>query len=157
MSPMRIVVTALLAVGLVACADQPELQHPDLGPTPEKLLLAALTKVEATDAQRVAVLNAYDSRNGKLEELSKRSRELVAQWHKLDRTAPDFNQKIEALAAEWAEINGNEMRVRSAYEHDLATQLSAAQWSKWQDFMASVVEARRRAALSGEAYGRERY
>ncbi len=154
MSLMRILVAALLAGALLACSSQPELQRPDLGATPEKLMLAALTKVKATDAQRLAVFNAYDSRNGKLDELSKRSREIVSQWHKLDRTAPDFNQKIATLSAQWAEVNAGEMQVRGAYEHEIATQLTPSQWSQWQDYMVSVVEARRRAELLGDNYGR---
>jgi hypothetical protein len=153
-SLMRILVAALLAAlltgALLACSSQPELQRPDLGATPEKLMLAALTKVKATDAQRLAVFSAYDSRNGKLEELSRRSREIVSQWHKLDRTAPDFNQKIETLSAQWAEVNAGEMQARGAYEHEVATQLTPSQWSQWQDYMVSAFEARRRAELLGD-------
>jgi hypothetical protein len=151
---MRILVAALLASALLACADDPELQRPDLAATPEKLMLAALTKVKASDAQRLAVLNAYDSRNGQLVELGRRSREIVAQWQRLDRTAPDFEQRIDTLAGQWAEVSASEMRVRAGYEHAVATQLTPSQWSDWQDYMRSVGEAQRRAALFGDVYDR---
>ncbi|HZR35251.1 MAG TPA: hypothetical protein VFA75_07730 [Nevskia sp.] len=156
MSIMRIVAAALLASILLACAEDPELQRPELASTPERLMLAALTKVKASDAQRLAVLNAYDSRNGQLVALGKRSREIVAQWHKLDRTAPDFEQQVDALAAQWAELNGAEMKARAGYERAIATQLTPAQWSEWQDYMRSVGEAQRRAELFG-AEGYERH
>lgn len=149
MSMMRILVAALLASALLACASDPELQRPDLGATPEKLMLNALTKVQASDAQRLAVLNAYDARNGQLVELGKRSRQIVAQWHKLDRTAPDFDQQIDSLAAQWAEVNAAEMKARAGYERALATQLTPSQWSQWQDYLRSVGEAQRRAELFG--------
>lgn len=154
MTMLRPLAIVLLCAGLLACAEDTELQRPEVGATPEKLMLAALTKVEANDAQRLAVLNAYDSRNGQLVELGKRSREVVAQWHKLDRTAPEFGGQVDALAAQWGEINTAEMKARAAYEHVLATQLTPSQWSKWQDFMRSVLEAQRRAALLDETYGR---
>jgi len=151
---MRILAAALLASALLACTNDPELQRPDLAATPEKLMLAALTKVKATDAQRLAVLDAYDSRNGKLLELGRRSREIVAQWHRLDRTASDFEPRIDALAAQWAEVNAAEMKVRAGYEHAVATQLTPSQWSDWQDYLRSVSEAQRRAELFGETYER---
>ena len=116
-------------------------------------MLAALTKVKASDAQRLAVLNAYDSRNGRLAELARQSRQLVAQWYKLDRAAPDFEQQAEGLAVQWAEVNGAEMRARAGYEHALASQLTPQQWKEWQDYLLSVAEAQRRAELSGEGYG----
>lgn len=152
---MRHAVAAWLCACLLACAtDSPELERANLAASPEKLVLAALTKVKASDEQRRAVLEAYDSRNGELVDLAKRSRQILAQWRKLDRTAPDFEQKVDALATQWSEVNGAEMRARSAYEHALASRLSASQWSDWQDFMRSVGEAQRRAELAGAEYGR---
>lgn len=151
---MRAATAVLLCAGLLACAQDPELERANLGASPERLVLAALTKVNASDAQRRAVLDAYDSRNGQLEELSRRSRQILAQWRKLDRTAPDFERQVDALAVQWAEVNGTEMRARSGYERALASQLSAAQWSQWQDFMRAVGEAQRRAELNGADFGR---
>lgn len=152
---MRAATAILLCAGLLACAqDPPELERANLGASPEKLVLAALTKVKASDDQRRAVLDAYDSRNGQLEELSRHSRQILAQWHKLDRTAPDFERQVDALAGQWAEVNGAEMRARSGYERALASQLSASQWSQWQDFMHSVAEAQRRVELNGADFGR---
>jgi hypothetical protein len=150
---MRHAVAVLLCTCLLACASDPELERANLGATPEKLVLAALTVVKADDTQRRAVLEAYDGRNSQLEDLARRSRQVLGQWRKLDRTAPDFEQRVDALAAQWAEVNGTEMRVRSAYEHALASQLSPAQWSQWQDFMRSVGEAQRRAELRALEFG----
>lgn len=146
----RTVVLLVLAAILSACADDPEVPRTDLGASPEKLVLAALTKVAASDAQRVAVLNAYDNRNGELRALGKSSGQIIAQWNKLDRTAPDYLQQVDALAARWAQVNGDEMKARGAYEHELAANLSPAQWTRWQDYMRSVAAARRRAELSSE-------
>lgn len=146
----QILAACLLAALLAACADDPSRVRPEIGATPEKLLLAALTKVEATDAQRLAVLNAYDARNGELVELEKQSREVVRQWNKLDRTAADFTAQVDTLATQWAGINAKEMRARAAYERELATQLTPSQWSRWQDFMRKVAEERRRAELLQE-------
>ncbi len=146
----RIVVVLALAAALFGCAGEPEVQRVDVGATPEKALLAALTKVSANDAQRIAILNAYDGRNGQLVALDKSAKRLIAQWNKLERTAPDYLQQVDALAAQWAQVNGDEMKARAAYEHDLAANLSPAQWHQWQDFMRSIGEARRRAELLGE-------
>ena len=146
----RIVVMLALAALLLGCAGEPEVQRVDVGATPEKAMLAALTKVAASDVQRIAILNAYDSRNGELQALDKRSKQIIAQWNRLERTAPDYLQQVDALAAQWAQVNGEEMKARAAYEHDLAANLSPGQWHQWQDFMRSIGEARRRAELLGE-------
>jgi hypothetical protein len=146
---LRTVLLLAAAAGLSACAaHEPEKMRPDLGATPEKLLLAGLDKVTATDAQRVAVLTAYDNRQEQLTDLAKRSRQIVSDWHKLDRTAPDYSAKVEALAQQWGQLNGDEMRARSAYEHDVASTLDAGQWKRWQSFMDDVTAARRRAYLT---------
>ena len=68
----RTVVVLAFAALLLGCSTEPEVRRVDVGPTPEKVVLAALTKVVATDAQRIAVLNAYDSRNSQLIALDKR-------------------------------------------------------------------------------------
>ena len=90
----RIVAVLALAATLLGCSSEPEVQRVDLGASPEKAMLAALTKVKATDAQKVAVLNAYDSRNGELVTLDKSAKQIIKQWNKLDRTAPDYPQQI---------------------------------------------------------------
>lgn len=146
----RTVVVLAFAAILLGCSTEPEVRRVDVGPTPEKVVLAALTKVAATDTQRVAVLNAYDSRNNQLVALDKSAKQVITQWNRLDRTAPDYVQQVDALAAQWAQVNGDEMKTRAAYEHDLAATLSSSQWHKWQDFLRSVGEARRRAELLGE-------
>lgn len=154
----RTVVVLAFAVLLLGCSGEPEVRRVDVGPTPEKVVLAALTKVVATDAQRIAVLNAYDSRNSQLIALDKSAKQIITQWNRLDRTAPDYVQQVDALAAQWAQVNGDEMKTRAAYEHDLATTLSSSQWHQWQDFLRSVGEARRRAELFGEENSRyQRY
>ncbi len=146
----RIVAVLALAATLLGCAGEPEVQRVDVGASPEKAMLAALTKVKASDPQRIAVLNAYDSRNGELVALDKSAKQIIKQWNNLDRTAPDYLQQVDTLAAQWAQVNGAEMKARGAYEHDLAASLSPGQWSQWQDFMRSIAAARRRAELLGE-------
>jgi len=143
----RIVAMLALAAALSACSSDPEVRRVDVGASPEKAVLAALTKVQATKEQRIAVLNAYDSRNGTLVALDQTSKQIIAQWYKLDRTAPDYLQRVDALAAQWAQVNGDEMRARGAYEHELAASLNSSQWSEWQDFMINVAVARRHAEL----------
>lgn len=135
-----LVVWALL---LAACAGEPELSRPDVGPQQERTVLAALTKVSATDQQRIAVLNAYDSTNGRLRELATQSRQIIGRWHQLDRTAPDFSTQIDALAAQWASVNAAEMKARAAFEQGVAASLSPKQWNQWQDFMSSAAAERR--------------
>jgi hypothetical protein len=152
---MRYAVAVVLCACLGACAaESPEEARASLGASPEKLVLVALTKVQASDQQRRDVLDAYDARNGELVSLNKRSRQILLDWRKLDRTAPDFEQKVDALATQWSEVNGAEMRTSSAYERVLASKLSASQWSQWQDFMRSVGEAQRKVELNGaDGYG----
>jgi len=103
------------------------------------------------------VLNAYDSRNGTLVSLDQTSKQIIAQWYKLDRTAPDYLQRVDTLAAQWAQVNGDEMKARGAYEHELAANLSSSQWSQWQDFMINVAVARRHAELMNEDVLHQRY
>jgi len=146
----RIVAMLALAAALSACSGDPEVRRVDVGPSPEKAVLAALTKVQASKEQRIAVLNAYDSRNDALVALDQTSKQIIAQWYKLDRTAPDYLQRINALAAQWAQVNGDEMKARGAYEHELAANLSSSQWSQWQDFMINVAAARRHAEWVNE-------
>lgn len=147
----RILALLAFAAILSGCASEsPGVQRVDVGATPEKVVLVALTKVKANDDQQRAILNAYDSRNGELRALTKSSDKIIAQWYKLDRTAPDYLQQVDTLAAQWAQVNGDEMKARAAYEHEVAANLSAKQWSQWQDFITSVAAARRRAQLYNE-------
>ncbi len=143
----RTVMAMALAAGLLACVGEPEVQRVDLAADSEKAVLAALTKVKASEAQRIAVLNAYDSRNGELVKLNRSSKQIIDQWYTLKRTAPDYLQQVDALAVKWAQVNADEMRARGAYEHELAANLSPGQWSGWLDFMANLAAARRRAEL----------
>jgi len=148
---LRAVVAVALTASLLGCVGEPEVQRVDLGANPEKALLAGLSKVKASDAQRIAVLNAYDSRNGRLIALDKKSKQIIEQWYALHRTAPDYLQQVDALAAQWAQLNGDEMKARGVYEHDVAANLSAAQWSDLQDFMSNAAAEHRRAELYNEA------
>jgi len=148
---LRTVVAVGLAVSLLGCVGEPEVQRVDLGANPEKALLVGLSKVKASDAQRIAVLNAYDNRNGQLVKLDNRSKRIIEQWYALSRTAPDYLQQVDTLAAQWAAVNSDEMKARGAYEHDVAANLSAAQWSDLQDFMSNAAAAHRRAELYNDA------
>jgi hypothetical protein len=147
---LRTVMAIALIASLLGCVGEPEVQRVDLAAHPEKAVLAALTKIKATEAQKIAVLNAYDSRNAHLVKLNKTSKLIIAQWYQLKRTAPDYLEQVDALAEQWAQVNSDEMKARAAYEHDVAVNLSPEQWSGWQDFMASAAAARRRAELYGE-------
>lgn len=139
----------LALVGLLtACSTEPEISRPDAGPQVEKTVYAALTKVAATDEQKVAVLNAYDRSNDHLRELAAESRRIVGEWRELDRLAPDYAGKADALSARWGQLNADEMKTRSTYEHDVAAALGPKQWSQWQDFMRS-----NRAPRSSDDYG----
>ena len=146
----RTVAVLLLVAILSGCVSEPGVQRVDLGGSPEKQVLAALTKVSATQPQKVAILNAYDSRNGELRALSRKSKEIIDQWYKLDRTAPDYLQQVDALAVQWAQVNGDEMKARAGYEHEVAATLSPKQWSQWQDYIKSTAAAQRRAELYNE-------
>ena len=146
----RTAMAMAFAASLLGCVGEPEVQRVDLAATPEKAVLAALTKVKASEAQRIAILNAYDSRNGRLVKLNNSSKQIIAQWYSLKRTAPDYLQQVDTLAGQWAQVNSEEMKARGAYEHELAANLSADQWSGWQDFMSSLAAARRRAELYRE-------
>jgi hypothetical protein len=121
---------------LAGCAGpEPALYRPDVGPRQDRTVFNALNRVKATDAQRIAVLNEYDATNGKLRELVKQSRQVVQQWHDLDRTAPDFQAQVDTLAAKWATLNADEMKTRAIFDHNVAVTLGPRQWSQWQDFM----------------------
>jgi len=131
-----------LTLLLCACAGEPELARPDTGPQQEKTVYTALTKVSASDEQKVAVLNAYDRSNDRLRQLASRSRKVLDEWRELDRRAPDFSAKVDTLAAQWGQINADEMKARAAYEQEVAAALGPKQWGQWQDFMRSVPRPR---------------
>ena len=132
---MHIGCLILAGLLLAGCTDDPELYRPDVAPRQERTVLYALKKVKATDAQRNAVLSAYDASNLKLRHLVDQSREVVRQWHALNRYAPDFDAQVDALAAKWGALNTAEMKTRSGFDHNVAAVLGPGQWSDWQDFM----------------------
>jgi Spy/CpxP family protein refolding chaperone len=134
---LRTILGLALTLLVCACSGEPELSRPDTGPQEEKTVYAALTKVSATDEERVAVLNAYDRSNDRLRQLASQSRQILRDWRRLDRRAPDFSAKVDALAAQWAGLNSDEMKVRAGYEHDVAAVLTPKQWERWQKFMRS--------------------
>jgi outer membrane murein-binding lipoprotein Lpp len=129
-----LILAGLLLAGCAAAPD-PTLYRADVGPRQERTVFNALNRVKASDAQRIAVLNEYDATNGKLRELVKQSRQVVQQWHDLDRTAPDFQAQVDTLAAKWATLNADEMKTRAVFDHNVAVTLGPKQWSQWQDFM----------------------
>ena len=132
---MRIGCLILAGLLLAGCVDDPELYRPDVAPRQERTVLYALKQVKASDPQRIAVLNAYDVSNGKLRTLVQQSREVVRQWHELDRFAPDFQAQADALSVKWAALNSAEMKTRATFDHDVAAVLGPKQWGEWQDFM----------------------
>ena len=121
---------------LAGCTDDPELYRPDVAPRQERTVLNALSRVKASDPQRMAVLSAYDATNGKLRGLVKQSREVVRQWHELDRFAPDFQAQVDALAAKWAALSSAEMKTRATFDQEVANALGPKQWGQWQEFMS---------------------
>jgi Spy/CpxP family protein refolding chaperone len=120
---------------LAGCIDEPELYRPDTAPRQERTVLNALKRVKATDPQRIAVLNVYDATNGKLRGMVDQSRQVVRQWHELNRFAPDFQAQVDVLAAKWAALSADEMKTRATFDHDVAAVLGPKQWGEWQDFM----------------------
>lgn len=146
----------LVAVLLCACTTEPELSRPDVGPRAETTVYDAIKKVAASDQQRLSILDAYDSSNGRLRSLAAQSRQVLARWRGLDRTAPDFSAQVDALAAQWAAVNADEMKTRAAFERSVATALSPAQWSTWQDFMRGRGAAEREQDDYGEGGMRRR-
>jgi hypothetical protein len=111
------------------------MSRPDVGPRTEHTIYGAIQVVHASDAQRLAILNAYDTSNGRLRELSAQSAKVMAKWQDLDRTSPGFSGDVDALAAQWARLNGEEMQARGQFERQIASILGPSQWGKWQDFM----------------------
>jgi hypothetical protein len=134
----RLAACCFAALLLAGCATpEPQLARPDVGPRTEHTIYHAIDVVHASDAQRLSILAAYDSSNGRLRELSGQSGELMTKWRGLDRKAADFTAQVDALAARYAAVNGEEMRARAAFERQIAVILSDSQWSKWQGFMRS--------------------
>jgi hypothetical protein len=144
---------AVLSACLSACSSAPQLTRPDLGPRSERTVYAALDKVQSSDDERLRILQAYDASTDHLRDLAKQSRDLLREWDQLDRTAPDFTTKVEALATRWAALNDDEMRTRGRFEHSVATILTAKQWQTWQTFM----RAPRSREEEGEEFERRRH
>lgn len=120
---------------LAACSSAPELSRPELGPRSERTVYAALDQVQSTDDERLRVLQAYDASNEHLRDLVKQSRDLLHEWDQLDRLAPDFPAKVDALAVRWAALNADEMKTRGSFERNVSTILTPKQWESWQKFM----------------------
>lgn len=100
---------------------------------PEKAMLAVLRSVNADDAQRAAVLTAYDRHNPALTQLAKDWTQIEREWIALDRHDPDFADKAAGLAQRRQQVAAQQMVEGAAFEREVATALTPAQWTDWQE------------------------
>jgi hypothetical protein len=120
----------LLLAGCVTTGDPEE-----FGRRPEKPIYHALREVDATETQRLAVLDAFDRYSDKLKGLQSRSRQLIDEWRRLDRRDPSFVDVAKGLSERWAAIASERLVLESEFEREVAGTLDASQWGEWQSYM----------------------
>lgn len=126
---------ALALTALAACSHRPPMIAPDdFGPRPEKMVLAALREIAASDDQRRAILQAFDETQPRLAMLTSNTEALLTQWQELDRRDPAFARQADALAERWASSARERLGARAAFEGRVAAALDGAQWQDWQAF-----------------------
>lgn len=133
---MRLALLAALLV-LAGCAQRAQIPGREFEQRPERTLYQALREVEASETQRVAVLNAYDRLDANLKVMSRQSQELIAEWRRLDRRAPAFPELARGMSERWAALAAERLVVESAFERDVAVALEPAQWQEWQQLMST--------------------
>jgi hypothetical protein len=122
------------ALLLSACASSaPMVRAQSYEGRSEKALLAVLRNVKADDAQRTAVLAAYDRHNPSLTRLAEEWDQIEKDWAELDRRADDFTAKAAALAQRRQQIAAQQMIDGAAFERDVAALLTPEQWTDWQE------------------------
>jgi hypothetical protein len=138
--PMRrLVLTSALLLFVSACASNPVLPPAQsFEGRDEKAMLAVLRNVEATDPQREKILAAYDRYNPAMLGLAQQWRELGTEWERLDRRDPGFVTAADALAARRTAVAGEQIRLASAFEQEIAATLTAGQWKDWQELWSLV-------------------
>lgn len=131
----QIPLATALAVLVVACAPRPAFRPGGaFAPLPEKRVLVALAEVHADEAQRRAVLEAYDQTTPRLRALADEAESLQARWQDLDRRNAGFTAQVLELAERTAGVSRERMRQAAAFERQVATALDADQWQAWCDF-----------------------
>lgn len=124
---------------LSACASAPPLRRAEsYEGRPEKAMLAVLRTVKADDAQRAAILEAFDRHNPKLLKLADDWQQVEQEWTGLDRKAPAFTDQVKALADRRQQIATQQLVEGAEFEREVAAVLSAEQWKDWEELWAMV-------------------
>lgn len=126
-----------LALILAACAHRPPMHVPQAGVRSEREILRTLTRVQATDAQRSAVLAAFDAALPGLRGLQAQRETLQAQLQALSPKQPGYLERTQALAQQWGELHRRELEAFAGFEAAVAAALSDRQWQQWQDYLAA--------------------
>lgn len=157
---MKILIRLLLlvsALSLVACASSgPIVRAQSYEGRSEKALLAVLRSVKADDGQRTAILAAYDRHNPVLTRLADDSDQINVEWQALDRRAADFTGKAGGLAQRRQQLAAQQLVEGAAFEVAVATVLTPAQWTDWQELWDLVAAPDDRCGPGGMGPGRRR-
>lgn len=122
----------------------------------EKAVLAVLRTVKADEAQRAAILAAYDRHNPTLERLTKDWTQIEQDWTALDRRAADFNEQAAALAQRRQQVAAQQLTEGAAFEREVAAALTPEQWTDWRELWDLVATPRANDCGPGGPGGRRR-
>lgn len=104
--------------------------------TYERQVIGALAETEVNDAQRQAVLAAFDAMAPRLKKNDADELRLQRRWNALDPRAASYGADVEALASEAATLAAERLRALGAFNGTVATTLDAGQWARWSNVMA---------------------
>lgn len=100
--------------------------------TSEKSVIRALSDVEASDQQRLAVLAAFDREDAQRGRLRREAEDLRRTMSKLPKTEPDYVTLFGPLAQRAGELVTEQLLIQARFDQSVASILSAEQFSDWQ-------------------------
>ncbi len=145
-----------MCVLLGACAHKPAMQPRELGEgwALERSVIEGLIQVEASDAQRVAVLAVFDRINPQLHNNSKRMAHLQRQWAELDAQDGAYAGLRDGLLQQRTAAFQGRLQLEAEFDQAIAAILKPEQWQQWRALTKFEVQREQRSSgHRGDAQG----
>jgi len=120
---------------LAACAPRPAARPGEVfSVRPEKGVFLALKEARASDAQRHAILQAWDASTPRLQTLAQQAESLLEEWRDLDPRDTAFGTTAELLASKLSSVTRERMVLSAEFDGRVAAALDEDQWEAWQRY-----------------------